>query len=242
MIKPGFIREHVEKSHREKRTTYFLRQLVFLIVDETLTKHYGADYSMRCLQSSAGIRSVLDSLGIKSDLFKGAVCIAQVYEEDETVSGWSGFWDKDHHVWVVTEFGELVDLAVAKHHLHPASSRPDGFQMPAIWWDDLTAWPYTIRYLPEGPIEIKLTPENMADFNKFTRKVMETKDRFLKELSVNEVSFEPLLYGPDSMNILYEQGNQWVRRTLMFQELQIPFPDWIQSREQELKDKYEKRN
>jgi hypothetical protein len=239
MIKRAFLKKQMKKSHAEGRTTHFLRRLVFSIVDKALLEHYGPEYPLKCLQASVGVQLVLDSFGIQSRLFTGAVCFAQVYEGDETALGWGGFWDQDHHVWVVTEFRELVDLTIAKLHLHPVLSRPDAIPIPALWWDEITTWPRTILYLPEGSVTIELPEEEMADLDLFTRKVRSTKDRILNQSSFDQVSFSPILYGPKSLNTLSRKGNLWLQRTLKFQELNIPFPPWVQRRQQEIMRRYQ---
>ena len=78
----------------------------------------------------------------------GATCFAEVFHE-ASVGGWGGFWGHDHHIWVVTELREYVDLNISLLHLHPSRSRRDGIAVPAIWWDDAAHWPPVIRYLPE---------------------------------------------------------------------------------------------
>jgi hypothetical protein len=180
-------------------------------------------------------------MGIAATLFTGAVCFAEVFKEEDSVVGWSGFWDKDHHVWAVTEFGELVDLTVSELHLHPASKRRDAVPVPAVWWDDLELWPRVIRYLPEGPISIALPCDEMIDLDEFKANVLDVMNRVLNESAVNEIIFHPIMEGVNSINLLTKEGNLWLSKSLKFQDINVPFPEWIQKRENELRQQFSER-
>lgn len=43
-----------------------------------------------------------------------------------------------------------------------------------------------------------------------------------------------ILENPESLNQLYTKGNHWVRGSFIVQERNIPFPEWIIKKEQEL--------
>lgn len=237
MIRTGFLQKQVQKSRRDRHTSQFLRRLVFSIVDEALHEHYGKDYPQKCLQASVGIQLVLKKLGIESKLWTGAVCFAQAYKNGLGQTGWAGFWDRDHHVWLMTEFMELVDLTISELHLHPAFSRRDAEPIPPLWWDDISAWPRTIRYLPEGavaPVFQFETQEEMEDLERFKSLVLKTIEYYLAERKAENVTFGPVLEGEHSLNSLHEQGHPYLVKTLIFHQLKIPFPPWIQRRMVEL--------
>lgn len=241
MIKTGFIQKQAQKSRRDRHTSQFLRRFVFSVVDEALHEHYGGDYPQKCLQSSVGIQLVLKKLGIESKLWTGAACFAQAYKNAPAQTGWAGFWDRDHHVWLVTEFMELVDLTISELHLHPSSSRRDAEPIPPLWWDDIASWPRTIRYLPEGavaPIFQFETRKETEDMERFKALVLLTMERHMAARSAEDVAFGPVLEGEHSLNSLHEQGDPYVVKTLIVHQLGIPFPPWVQQRINELDRKY----
>ena len=120
---PTFLKRQVARSRAQGRTNSLLRRLIYDVVVRSLQAHYGDNYSDRCLQASDGVRQLLQSLGINSGLVHGAACFSQVYAGPPVVVSWGGFWEKDHHVWLMTELNELVDITVSQLHLHRAGSR-----------------------------------------------------------------------------------------------------------------------
>lgn len=233
MIKPSFIKKQVEKASRVQATSPVLRSLVFSVVDQVAQDHYGNQYPLKCLQTAAAIQQLLTTIGIKSNLWCGAVCFAEVFDQASDIS-WGGFWGEDHHVWVVTEFKEYVDLSISRLHQHPKSRRTDGSPVPAVWWDDITRWPPVIRYLPDSPIGIGLKGSDARDLAHFLRRVEQAFSDFLAHGQIDAVKFSPLLAGPDAMNDLYARGLPWAVRSYVIQERNIPFPSWIVEREEEL--------
>ena len=81
LIKKTFIQNQVKKSKIEKKTSLFLRRLIFHVVDIALKKHYSENFSMKCLQSSVAIRILLEQNNIKSRELMGAVCVSQVFDD-----------------------------------------------------------------------------------------------------------------------------------------------------------------
>jgi len=239
MIKSSFLKKQVEKAKKEKKTPDFLRRLTLLVVDHVLRKHYADTYPMKCLQSSIAISMVLEKFGIKSRAFVGEVCVAQVFEDESISPSWNGFWGDDHHVWTCTEFGEFVDLTIRYLHLHPASKYNSQIPMPALWWENTTSWPCTIKYLHQGIVNPLLPDSEMNDLDVFKKSVLNKLDSALKTHSAQEVIFQPILHGTKSMNELYAKGNLWLQKSIIFQELNIPHPSRIKEREAELMKNYE---
>ncbi|HCE3221409.1 TPA: hypothetical protein NG573_004851 [Vibrio parahaemolyticus] len=241
MIKKAFLDKQANKAQNERRTPDFLRRLCFTVVESMLKQHYSDSYSMRCLQASLAISSILKRVGIKSQAYTGEVCVPQVFHDNKIAPRWNGFWGDDHHVWLMTEFGELVDLTIKYLHLHPVAKGNGQLEMPAIWWSDASRWPSVIKYLPQGPIAVKLPNEEMIDLEVFQAKVDQKLSQILKSNSVQEVEFAPVLHGPESMNDLYAQGNPWLVKSAELQDGRLPYPQRVVERERELLASCEKK-
>lgn len=234
MIDKEFLASQKADSFAGGQTMPALRELVFSIVDQVARQHYGSTYPIKCLQTAAAVKSLLSRLGIKSQLWMGAVCAAEVFREPGVVA-WGGFWDKDHHIWLATEFYEYVDLSISQLHLHPRRRRADAIPMPPLWWSDIGSWPPVLKYLPDTPIQIGLEfQEDIDDMKAFQAAVDSAFETILQHGDVEKIAFGAILGGPETMNALYEQDNEWVVRALVFQEQSIDFPDWIRDREAEL--------
>jgi hypothetical protein len=243
MISNEYLANQVAKSRIERRTTDFLRNLAIFTVRNSLHRHYGDNYSIRCLQSSCAFEIVLSTFGLKSRLWKGAACFAEAFANPPHTFSFGGFWDQDHHIWLFTEFGEIVDFTVSQLHLHPsAHSRSDTLQIPPIWWDDVTTWPCAVRYIPDGPIKIALPADDMKDLEEFRKLVSSNLDENLKQLEPNDVPTVCILGGPDSMQRLYKSNHPWVVGVLRYETNGFPLPDWIRQRHNELMLAWEKRD
>lgn len=235
MIKTAFLKAQTEKSRRESKTSPFLRRLIFSTIEQTAKTRYAADYPVRCLQTSVAAQALLARFGIKSELWLGALCAAGLYT-DPPAATWVGFWDQDHHVWLRTEFNELVNLSASQLHQHPRSQRKDGIGMPAVWWDDISEWPSVIRYLPDTWLRAVRLPDagDQADLEAFEGAVSILTDEHLQNASVEQIAFGPILDNVETMNRLTQAGHPWVRGALAYQNLDVDFPPWVLEREQEL--------
>jgi hypothetical protein len=234
MIKANFLKSQAAKARTERRTPAFLRRLVGASVDGAARHHYGDAYAIKCLQTSWAVKTLLSDLGIGSRVWLGALCAAEVYEEWGH-DGWGGFWGADHHVWLVTEFNELVDLSIAELHRHPVSRRSDGIPIPPLWWETLDSWPPVIRYLPDSVVgNVALSPPEMSDLDAFTEATRARCSSLIAERRVDQISFGPFLESVDSMNRLHETGHPWLTRAIAFQDFGKTFPAWIREREAEL--------
>ncbi|MEZ8257405.1 hypothetical protein BCU92_02560 [Vibrio cyclitrophicus] len=241
MIKKGFLDKQATKAQNERRTPDFIRRLCFSVVENVLIQHYAESYSMRCLQSSLAISLILKRFGIKSEACTGEVCVPQVFSDTNTGPRWNGFWGDDHHVWLMTEFGEIIDLNIKYLHLHPVNKGNDQLQMPAIWWTDAARTPSVIKYLPQGPISVALPNEEMIDLQEFQVKVNQELDAFVEFNSVQKVVFTPILHDPETMNELYSKGDRWLVKSAAFQGGKLPYPQRIVERERELMASNEKK-
>jgi hypothetical protein len=233
MIKPGFIKKQVQKSREAGKCTRILAELTFLAADRALREHYGENYSIRCLQSSLAVKTILTGFGISSTLWGEHVCVAEAFEAPLEYA-WGGFWNEERHMWLYTELSEVVDLTIGQLHIHPQVPRQDMVAIPPIWWQEISRWPNTIRYLPTARITPGLKGDEKKDLDAFLRLVPEILNEILEDKDVTDISFEPVLYGEASMNQLTLSGHPWLFATLPMRQQKIPMPPWVQEKEREL--------
>jgi hypothetical protein len=190
-----FVKKQVEKSRSTGNTTPFLRRLVLQLADEVLMAYYGPNYHSQCLQGSVAIQAILAELGFKSVIVSGAACFAEVAPG---VLTWGGFWDEDHHVWVVAELGELIDLTISKLHLHPSSSRANFEPIPAVWWDNLDYMPCAFRYLPDtwGHVGTLLQADENELLVQLRANATHRLREFLAEGDPSRIAYGPILQRP----------------------------------------------
>ncbi len=233
MIKKSYLNKQLKKSRKCNQTSSFLIQLVFQIVDEVLSNHYEESYSDRCLQSSLAIQQVLAFLGIDSYVYGTDFCIAQAYEGSSDVI-WGGFWDTNHHVWVVTEFDETVDLSVSQSHKHSSNSRPNQLPIPAIWWQRADEWPEVIKYLQSGVINPELSDAGNRDLQVVSSKIDEMLATIMNDFDVRDISFQPIIQSPRSLEDLLGSNHSWAKKVYLFNQSSAPLPPWIQEKERQL--------
>lgn len=94
----------VIESKGNKSSGKVLQNFIFSVVEEALISVYEENYSIRCLQSSLGIQRTLNKFGINSKIQVGACCFPIVSGINPYQISWGGFWDKDHHVWLISDF------------------------------------------------------------------------------------------------------------------------------------------
>lgn len=105
----------------------------------------------------------------------------------------------------------------------------------------MAEWPRTIRYLLEGivsPVFQFETREETEDLERFKALVLATMARHIAERRAEDIAFGPVLEGTHSFNALDEQGHPYVTKTFIVQQLNIPFPPWVQQRMDELDQRY----
>lgn len=240
MIKPAFLAKQVAKSRRDGETSAFLRRLIFFVVDRVARERYGDEYPVRCLQVGCAVQRLLRNVGVRSNLWVGAVCVPGAYRDPEVFS-WIGFWDQDHHFWLRTEFGEIVDLSAAQMHLHPRRSRKDGYGMPALWWGiGRSPLPDVLRYLPDTLLPGVQLPDvsEQTDLETFLEAVQRSWDRWLESAKVEDILFSPILDGIDTLNRLVETQHPWASGARRADRLGFALPPWIEARTDELFESY----
>lgn len=233
MIKPAFLKKQVERSKRRRRTTPFLRRLIFSVVDNEARRRYADKYCMRCFQCSAAIVMLLKHLGIQSSMVAGAFCIAEVFDDVRDLR-WGGFWDRDHHVWAMSEFGEVIDLSIGQLHRHPRGTRDDAIPTPPIWWTDAGVMPPIFRYLPDTVVHALADPTEIADLNEFKIAVRSKLHQVLETFEVAEITFGPVVDCVDTLQAMMDARDRWATNAFAVQEYDLPFPPWIAEREAEL--------
>jgi hypothetical protein len=232
------IPDAIAKSKYNKGLDETLKRFILSIVDEALINVYGPNYSTRCLQSSIGVQKILTDFGIKSKLQLGACCFSIVKGNQPYQVSWGGFWDKYHHVWLITEFFELVDFTISKLHQHPSQVSDEIVHpLPVIWWSPIDICPPIFRYLPyefNAEVSVDLLDIEKNALANFLTEVELIKNRKLHfyDSSLNYVG--TILSNPAQLEMLYESGNSWLLGSLMIQEQNIGFPAWIQSKERAL--------
>lgn len=239
MITDAYLDTQVQQSVHEGKCTPFLCHFIFSIVHQSLSSVYGDNYSIRCVQSSIAIQTLLESLSIQSRVWSGAVCMAKASRNSPVEYGWAGFWGDDQHAWTVTQFLELVDLTISQLHIHPARSTNIDEPIPALWWHPIDHWPPIIHYLPDGLADVSQFPRDESmTLNTLLSTALDIKSDLMTRSSVDEIAFNPLLFGIDHMQELHDGGHPWLNKCIYFQDRHIPIPPWVQLRELELKAKY----
>lgn len=219
---------------REQRSTDpGVARWVLSLAHRALVEVYGTDYSVRSLQASECIRRLLDRLEIKSVVWAGMLCVARVYPDLGEV-GWAGFWGDDPHVWLVTEFGELVDLTVSQLHQHPAFQRADSPPVPALWWRPLDKWPPIIRYLPTGRVAIRLPAVDQTQLKCVCDTALRQLECEINGPRASATDVGPILTDIDCLNDLDREGLPWLRDCQLFQTVPPPLPGPVAQRYQEL--------
>jgi hypothetical protein len=241
MITNELLKSEVAASKRQGKTTRFLRQFVLRVADASMRQVYGDNYSIRCLQASIAIQTILEDIGIRSHLLYGALCVSKATRGEHFDLGWAGFWDRDHHVWVAVEFFEFVDLTISQLHLHPAGPYDTDEPIPAIWWHPANTWPPIIKYLPDGVPDIQLSGEDEECLRALRASLPESKLHVMRTCESSDTLYEPILHGIDHLQELTEGGHPWLRKSLLVQEYDIPMPPWVEERERRLRAMYQDR-
>jgi hypothetical protein len=227
MISREEILAAVQESKQSKRTSLLLRRLSFLSAEHAMTSVFGANYSEKCLQASFALQAVLGAIGIESTLWEGEVCVPNVSRIDGCPTGWHGFWGEDHHIWLVTEFAEFVDLSIQQMHVHRAfgsGSEP----MPPLWWRLTDRWPRILAYLPKHPVTPQLTPSDQAQLEECGR----IAERHLADLLLNRraksIRYPEILDGIETLTRLCDCKNKWAIGSAFMEQMAVPYPEHIE--------------
>lgn len=233
MIKPAFLKKQVDRSKRDYRTAPFLRRLIFSVVEHEARRRYATKYCMRCFRCSAAIVMLLKHLGIQSGMVAGAFCIAEVCGDIRDLR-WGGFWDRDHHVWAMSEFGEVIDLSIGQLHRHPRATRDGAIPTPPIWWADAGVMPPIFRYLPDTVVHALADSAEIVDLEEFKSAVTSEFDHVLERSEIADIAFGPILDGMGTLQAMTDAGEPWATNVFVVQRYDLPLPPWVAEREAEL--------
>lgn len=139
------IEKEVEISRINRATTLALRDYIFKVIDETNIEVFGERSSLKCAQTALATAFLLSKLGVKTVYILGSICVPKISTNLATMD-WHGFWGGDHHYWIMTEFGEIVDISVAYLHMHP-QEKLSLLEMPPIWINTNQGVPACFKYL-----------------------------------------------------------------------------------------------
>ncbi len=239
MIPRNDIDEHIAEWRLKGRTAPFVQHLLMQIVDEAARSHYPNDYPMKCLQTAGAIKHILRKLGITARLYAGAVCFTKIDPSGNFV-GWTGFWDADHHIWLHTEFHEIVDLSVSQLHLHP-QTQGEELPLPAMWWDYRQGLPAVFKYLPDVPVaKIEMEEPDQSIYLQFLESVESLFNEYLSQRSPGDIFFNRLLSHIDQLNEWTDTGDAWLYGSLEILNVEKPHPQWMIEREAEISAAYSK--
>lgn len=237
MISEEFLRSLIPESEAAKLTPNFVRQLTFAVVDLALRKEFGNTFAERTMEAALAVKLLLKQFEIEADPFIVDVCYAQVYENSKEY-GWSGFWDKEEHIILVTQFGEIVDLPVSRRHEHPDNRREDALPIPAIWWNPSEAMPSHFLYLPKGRLSLEIEERDKTRMDAFLQKVAETGNDIIGKADSTDDLYAPILVSEQSIKKLREANHPWIVAADTAKIDNWPLPDYMQQRMEELAAKF----
>ena len=231
------IDNEIEKSKKEKSITPFIKYLIFSILEDSLVEVYGSNYSMKCLQSSIATRELLNDLGFHSKLDYGSCCFSIVRGQYPYNLTWGGFWDKDYHIWVITEYHELVDFTISQMHLHPKLDLQVKIEpILPLWYSPIDTMPSILKYLPQDfniVVQEKLSGQDKVDLDSLLA-LAKKKLILARENNQYRMYEKFIIENPSVLEHLLKNGNVWMKGSVMMQQKQIPLPAWIQNKEKEL--------
>ncbi len=240
----------VKKSHQEKNTSPLLRDYIFSLIDKTNEEFFGNRSSFKCAQTALATAYLLHKFNIKPIYILGAICVPKI-AEDHTRSNWHGFWGADHHYWIMTEFGEIVDLSVAYIHGHP-KEQDTIFQMPPIWINTKNGMPNCFKYLPDQWFNIDFSngkPNTSFEVDNDETTDLSPKEELSQYWKALDKNLElPKIKLRNRFSCRIESGiteeslktfpSVYLNSIPAFLNLQLELPSWVRNRESELMASY----
>lgn len=236
LIRTLQVQKELRRVKANKKCTEELRRYVLSVTTDALVRNFGSNYSDKCLQASLGIQFVLKQFGIASTLVEGALCIPTAALERSN-SIWQGFWNDHHHYWLVTEFGELVDLSINQINMHPATGTGDRADPPAFWFHDVSYLPAIFKYLPSNVIrnDAETSLEDKSDNDLLQKYLADLKSSLSLD---NKILYRPkierVLTSTDDLTSWHRNGDKWAQICWQYNVNEVPLPTWIVNRENEL--------
>lgn len=230
------IKAYFEEDRARGVTTPMLRHIIATAVTRSARLVYGKTFATKCLQSSAAVKQLLKRVGINSQMIAGAVCFLRVDARSGKPNTWSGFWGSDHHVWLLTEFEELVDLSISALNDHPMTSLPE-IAPPALWWPINLGQPHFFRYLYDVSFNTQEFENDEALlFGQFMKASNIELDNLCRDLSPNEFHYPDLLGGEGELYDLIEKKHSYLTAVINETPETTPLPNWIIERQNELQE------
>lgn len=240
MIAEDYILSQVKKSKEDKRTSSFIRNFIFKVVDEAAVSIYGQNYSNRCAQTSEAIKYLLNEFGIESKIFVGSLCVLEVFQEKSELGFcWGGFWDDQSHLFNITEYSELVDLTISQIHLNQNLKDKNIFPLLPFWWQPFDRWPPIIKYLPDGPSKYGIPEDDKENFGSFINAVKNIKDNYLTNFNREDITFGTIVFNVDTLDLLTQMGNPWLTYTSrIIDNAMLEYPEFIIAKEKKMIENY----
>ena len=247
----GFdIKQEAKISRKKRKTTLPLRDYIFSVVDETNLEVFGERSSFKCAQTALATASLLSKYGIKTVYILGSTCVPKI-STDLSIMSWHGFWGDDHHYWVMTEFGEIVDLSMAYLHLHP-QEKLSLLEMPPVWIDTNQGIPTCFKYFhsecfnldySEGRPETIFLDDNdktatTSPEQEFAEYWAVFERNFLKKDKTYVSRFPCHISEDITEDALHISKSAYLNAIPKFLNENIEFPRWILQREAELMAPY----
>jgi hypothetical protein len=237
MISEEFLKSLVPEAKAARLTPLIARRLLFAVTDLALRKEFGNTFAERTLEAALGVKMLLKQFEIEADPFLVDVCYANLFE-GSTEYGWSGFWDKEDHIILVTQFGEIVDLPVSRRHEHPDNRREDALPIPAVWWNPSEAMPSHFLYLPKGRLSLDIAVEDKKRMDAFLLGVSQTGNDVIAKADSTDELYAPILIGEESIQKLRDARHPWILAADAAKIDNWPLPDYMQQRMEELAAKF----
>jgi hypothetical protein len=213
-------------SADRRRTHRVLKWLVLSTTERTLRRVFPDAYFDKCQVAAACHHTLLARLGIRSRVEYGSASWKALVRKPDGIAVFfqSGFWTPKPgfpwpHLWVRTEYGELVDLVCAFHPevirtQHPGHTYLD--RIPPIWADgDTLRRLATVTYEVRGDSERILLGDEVAELAVAT--ALKTFDEV-----VADSRGEPAESAPDRYALLdseealkrLQSTHAWIRHNL----------------------------
>lgn len=202
MLLKGVIHQEIQNSISQKSCSELLKKHIFNVITEAIESNYEETYGL-CLQSTLGIQAILKSFKIDSKVVVGRNLVPGIcnypYEYE-----WVGYWGKYYHVWLITEFAELVDFSISKFNVHPEHKR--FYTIPPIWLSN-NEWPNDLlRYTPTTSSDYQLQNSDKEKINILLGSIDWIKASLL-EMEINELVPIDII---SSQSSFQNYENKWI--------------------------------
>jgi hypothetical protein len=194
------LQTQVRRAHKEQGTPKYLQAWTLWVAQEVLLRVYPRnELYLQSGPSSQLLRAVLKRLGIAATMHEGQVAV-----QHWTPQGlaWSGFWEEGH-TFLVTEFGETVDLVIRWLPEHPEVSFPTGMGFHPVWWPSTSKKPTFLTYQSDSILSKSELPEALQT-------ALDDVFELYQEAGPEKVHTGVILNGKESLEQLALKRDPWV--------------------------------